>query len=87
MKSILEGLGPVEADEVIAQARDFMGTKLHELVKERLKDHYVSILAAEPSYSLTAVDAHASLRVLEQVYVEIGLAATISKGRPNVRSR
>lgn len=75
MKDILDGLSAQEKDEVIATAVDIANNKLWSLTFERIEKVYVDRLKAEPVGSLTAADAHASLRVLGDVLQEIKLVS------------
>jgi hypothetical protein len=82
MRSLFDGItDPVEIDEIASQARSFHETKLFDKTFELLRGIYTDRMAAEPTYNLTAVDAHASLRVLEQVRQELSNAAAIAKRR------
>lgn len=83
MRDILDGLSQVDKDEVLAAAADVANGKLWELTFQRLEAHYVDVMKGEPVGSLTAQDAHASLRVLGQVLQEIRLASASER----VRSR
>lgn len=85
MRSILDDLSPSVKDEVMASARDFMADPLMKAIARQLHENYVAVLAGEQVYSLTAVDAHASIRVLEQVIAEIsnlrGHSKVLNRGR------
>ena len=75
MRDILDGLSPADAEEVKATAVDIANGKLWHLTFERLEKVYVDRLKAEHVGSLTAADAHASLRVLGDVLQEIRLVS------------
>jgi proline dehydrogenase len=75
MKNILDGLDPATRDEIVASAVDFMNNPLWKRVTDRVRNFHVERLSQEPVYSLTAVNSHASLQVLDQVVQEIGSVA------------
>lgn len=84
MRELFDGLSPVAKDEMEAQLRDLSGGPLSAAFK-LVREELIETLVKEPTYSLTAVDAHASLRVLERVEQE--LLAAIANLRANQRKR
>ncbi len=81
MRTLFDGLNQQQRDDLAADAKNFANSPLFAKTFDLLRGIYTDRLAGEPTYSLTAVDAHASLRVLEQVRQELSNAAAIAKRR------
>ncbi len=68
-------LTPGEIEEMAADARNALNTKVVQRVFDDMEEIYVNTLKSSNVGDLKATDAHASLRVLEAVKAQLGLYA------------
>lgn len=67
------GKNPAEIDEIKASARSLINDAAFQAACKKLQHEYLSALMREQVGSLTSQTIHASMKVLEQVTVELSL--------------